>query len=50
MVCMKKLNDEVRGKLIVQLMKIVNTETTVSDLEIVITGIERILLEENILK
>jgi len=47
---MKKLNDEVRGKLIVQLMKIVNTETTVSDLEIVITGIERILLEENILK
>ena len=47
---MKKLYDEARAKLIFQLMRICNPETTVGDLEMVVHDIERMLVEEKILK
>lgn len=47
---MKKLYDEVRGRIVVQLMRICNPETTISDVELVLTEIERILIDEKVLK
>lgn len=46
----KKLYDDVRGKIIVQLMRICNPETTIRDVDIVLTEIERILIDEKVLK
>jgi len=47
---MKKLHDETRGKIIYEIMKIVDPNTTVETLELTITSIERILIAEKILK
>jgi hypothetical protein len=45
-----RLSDVERAKIIMVLMRIVNPETTVADLELVITDIERVLIEEGTIK
>lgn len=47
---MKRLHDESRAKIIMELMKIVDPNTTVESLELTVSGIERVLLEEKILR
>ena len=47
---MKRFNEEIRGRLIGCLIKVVSPQTTIEDLEIVITQMEHIFREEKILR
>lgn len=47
---MKKLHDEIRARVVYEIMKICDPDTTVGTIELTVTGIERILIEERILK
>ena len=41
-----RLCDLARARILLELMKVANPETTISDMELVISNIERILIEE----
>jgi len=47
---MYKLYDEVRARIMLEIMKIANIETTLGDMEQTLSNIERILIDEKILK
>ena len=45
-----RLSELERARIMLEMMKIANPETTIADMELCITSIERILIEEGTIK